>query len=220
MLLSKFAIQKYAQILACMFLLGLLFFTASSFSSHAYAAGLSSSAAVAKPINNTTTKTRIIPLPSATCAALEKQYPQIAKKIAGNCFITATSTTTFLPNSTQVKSLSASSCPSGSANHAYSFQTAWWFGAEMVETFTWHGNCSTPTVSGQRCNIGIWTYFPATGVNNSYCNNWSSGNNTIVAEGDYYISFAAGAGNQTEVAEAITSGQSTEISDTYTSNTN
>jgi hypothetical protein len=168
----------------------------------------------------TVTTKKIIPLSQAFCTAFAKHYPQLAARIAGHCFATLTSTTTpFLGstvhNSSQGGLQPASGCPSGSSNHSFSFQTSWWFGAEMVETFTWHGNCSTPSVSGQRCNIGVWTYFPAASASISFCNNWSDSRGNRVAEGDYYVQFTASAGSQTYVAESSANGRSTIISDAY-----
>lgn len=188
----------------------------------AHAAGIPDVANAVSTVSGTTsTAKKIIPLSHALCAALQKRYSPQAAKTDGNCFISTTSTTTFISDVTmhsvhQQGIQSNTGCPGGAANHSYDFGV-WFtfaqvFAGRMQETFSWHGNCSPPSVSGQRCTVQ-WTVFPVASSTIPYCSNWPDSNDNIIAEGDFYLAYFGGAGSYTHFAQSAANGRATMISD-------
>lgn len=148
-----------------------------------------------------TTK-KVIPGPKAWCAKMIKAYPDLASNPQGCNIVIVSRDTLFqsdIPHSGIVR---PASCPKGQLNHDVKENSSFGLsGAEMRETFNYPGNCSDPTVSNQNCTFNMWSYFPWTGIQNTYCGSWT-GSNSTTAEGDYYISGALGAGSFSAVIQS------------------
>ena len=163
-------------------------------------------------VGQTVKETKTFLLPKTYCDMLIKKYPQLALR-KENCSITITSSSTKLSGFVQ-NVIPDSGCPSGSILHSITIggTFAFW-GSEMRETFSWHGDCSSPTVTGQNCGIGLWSIFPVASVNISYCNSWIDSQGNTIAEADYLLNFSAGAGSSTHVLQSSANGRATVISD-------
>jgi hypothetical protein len=206
--------QKFvAQLSAVAFAFGILsvLFIPSSNIAHAASNGTGS----------TITETKSISLPASDCKAIAKKFPQLASKL-GNCHITIVSTSTELPGFTTktvkqkrvgLTPAIALSCPSGTIFHSIQFSgSGGLYGASMREYFTWHGNCSAPSVTQQNCVYDQWAYIPYSSIVKNYCDVYQDGSNAV-AEGGWTVSYYLQVGTFTEIADASASGNNTIVSD-------
>lgn len=174
------------------------------------------------PSGTTIVEKKNIPLSPTLCATLQRHLVQRGVKTDENCFWIITSTTTYMTGAAShpqaVTGGGGGGCPDTVvANHTLN-GTLNFFGyndlaVSMQETFAWDGTCSPPSVSNQRCSIQ-YTIFPIASATVSYCGAWLHNNIDTVAEGDFYATYALGAGSYTHYLESIGNGNTGEISDT------
>lgn len=158
------------------------------------------------------TTTSVISVAPSICTSILKKSPRIRsnKHICNIVVITKT----WIPQQMSA-TRSANSCLSISVNH----QVTYWgpldlFHATLYTTFTFHSDCSNPSVTYENCTRNEVAYFPyLSGVTNTYCGTGTSGSSTF-AEGDWN---AGGPGVPTVsfFLQSIANPYSTSITDSW-----